>query len=213
MVFHRAASTLRQRPRCARRSASAASSCSDIRTACVHARTILPPHQAPIAHRSVPSSPCHRSSVPASFAVSRNDSRRCRHRAANEAEVDPVGALEADRLERCRDPTLHVGEVRGEHHVAAPLPHLELVGERARRLAEVGAGDHVEHNLPRRADRLQQWPERLQPATDVEVERQRSTRQKPIVFRAANPSTEPATSAAPGCLTWSRRQPQISPTR
>src|SRR5712691_3294567 len=142
------------------------------------------------------------------------------HRAADEAKVDPVGRLEADRLERCRDPALHLGEVRGEDHVATSLPHLELVGERARRLAEVGAGDHVEHDLLRRADGLQQRPERLQATADAEVERQRSTRQKPIRLprgepergagdeRRARPSHVVATTAAgfPGSVTQNRVQ-------
>src|SRR5205807_7175804 len=67
-----------------------------------------------------------------------------------------------------------------EHHVAAPLPYLELVCERARGAAEVGAGDHVEHNFRGGSDRLHKRSERLQAPSDAQVERQRTVRQKPI---------------------------------
>src|SRR5207247_5050140 len=121
----------------------------------------------------------------------------------------------------CRgDSALHFGEVRGQHHVASLLPDLELVGERARRLAQVGAGDHVEYNLLRRTDSLQQRPEGLQPATSFEVERQRPTRQQPIRLprgeresragdeNRASPSHVDATTAAgfPSSVTQSRVQ-------
>ena len=57
-----------------------------------------------------------------------------------------------------------------------------------------GTRDHVEHDLLRRADRLQQRPERLQPA-NVEVERQCSTRQQTIGL----PRGEPERGAGDEC--------------
>src|SRR5262245_1561436 len=99
-----------------------------------------------------------------------------RHRTADEAEVDSVGALEADGLDGGRDSALHLREVGGERHVAAPLPYLEFPGERTRSAAEVGAGDDVEHDLRGGGYRLYERAERLQPPPDAEVERQVAAR-------------------------------------
>src|SRR4029453_4307724 len=73
-----------------------------------------------------------------------------RHRAPHEAEVDAIRALEADRLERGSRPALHPREVGSEHHVAASLPHVELVCHGPWRTAEVGGGDQVEDDVLRR---------------------------------------------------------------
>src|SRR5262249_8224454 len=63
--------------------------------------------------------------------------------AADEPEVDPAGPFESHGFEGGGGSALDSRVVGRKHHVAAPLPDLQLVGERPRCPAEVGRGDHV----------------------------------------------------------------------
>src|SRR6266498_594840 len=49
------------------------------------------------------------------------------HGAAHQPEVDTAWALEADGLDGGRHETTHSSEVRGQDHVRAALPHLQLL--------------------------------------------------------------------------------------
>ena len=101
-------------------------------------------------------------------------SRSVRNRSTNEAEVDGVGALEADRLDGdgCLSAT-QVSEVFGEHHVAAAFENSVLVLHGMRGLAEVGRRDDVEDRIGVCDDlRLDgsEWPE-SSPDTQVRTPR------------------------------------------
>src|SRR5437764_3508861 len=75
------------------------------------------------------------------FTVFRLELERLRevwHRPAHEPELHELRTLEADRLERRRDRLTHRRVVRGQHHVGAAYPHLQLVPECTRRPAQVG---------------------------------------------------------------------------
>src|SRR5205823_4232560 len=86
----------------------------------------------------------------------------------------------ADRLESGRGATFDLCEVGCEYEVAAALPDLQFVAERAWRPAEVGGGDHFEDGLGRRSDGPLDWSERLQASPDAEIERQGAARQKAV---------------------------------
>ena len=73
--------------------------------------------------------------------------------------------LEANGLHRRhREPGRDAREVCGQHEIGAALDHLELAAQRARRPAEVGRRDDVEHNLGRSSDVERDRPERPDPA-------------------------------------------------
>ena len=66
-----------------------------------------------------------------------------------------------------------------EHHVSAPLKHLDLVAQRARCPTQVGVGNHVEDHVGPRSDRLHERTGVLlsSPDADADVERQRTLRE------------------------------------
>jgi hypothetical protein len=68
----------------------------------------------------------------------------------------------------------------GERHVGAALPYLELAGKWLRRASEVGRCDHVEDELRRGGNPLDDRTEGLVTATDPDIDGQCAPRKQAI---------------------------------
>lgn len=66
------------------------------------------------------------------------------NRPTDEAEMDAFGPLKANGLDRARNAALDLREMRGEDHVRATFPNLELVFHRTGCLLKVRTRDDVE---------------------------------------------------------------------
>ena len=102
-------------------------------------------------------------------------------RPADEAEADPVRAVELDRLHSRGDQAAaDRGAVRGEHEVGAAFEDADLVGQGPRGSAQVGLGDDVEDDLAGRGDVDLPGIERAGPAADAQVERDGTSDQSEV---------------------------------
>jgi hypothetical protein len=150
--------------------------------------------------------------VPAGTGAQLVGLRDVRQGAAQQPEGEAVRALEADGLDGRRGDSPGGGHVRRECHVAAALPHVELVLRRAWSAAQVGTGDHVEDGLGRGGDRALDRTERPDAAADTEVERERPADEervtaRPAASRSRTPRTRSSYADAPRC----RRRPSAPP--
>src|SRR6266511_4942612 len=126
---------------------------TDLRTARSQCRATTRPHAAPMAQKSVPSSPRQVRIVPSSPSSSAKVSTTCGTGPRTTRKSMRSGGCKADGLDSRRHPALDRREVRGEDHVRTALPHLERALERSRSSTEIRGCDHVEHDLTRRRDR------------------------------------------------------------
>src|SRR6266545_3328621 len=103
-----------------------------------------------------------------------------RHGAADEPEVDPLGRLETDGLERRRHHRAHGREVLGENHVRAPFQNAQLALERSRCLLQVRGRDHLEDELAGRRDLPREGTERSHRPADAELDRERAAHEEGV---------------------------------
>jgi hypothetical protein len=87
-----------------------------------------------------------------------------------EAKVDALRSLKANGLDRAGGAALDLCEMRGENHVRAAFPDVEVILYRARRLPEIWAGDHVEDGFTIGRDLPRHGSEVTNPPADVAVD-------------------------------------------
>jgi hypothetical protein len=125
-----------------------------------------------------------------------------RNRAADQPEVNPFRPGEVDRLDGGGDqPVADRGAVGGEHHVGAGLQDAHLLPHRTGGAAQVGLGDHIEHDLASRADHDRGWSERPDSAADAEVDRNGTGDQSEVASRGGQrrqPGHQPGPDQKPG---------------
>src|SRR6266545_3124776 len=118
--------------------------------------------------------------------------------AADEPEVDPLGRLETDGLERRRHQRAQGREVLRQNHVRAPFQNAQLALEPVRRPAQIRRRDHLEDELTRRRDLPREWTERSHRPAQAELDRERAAHEEGVEADPHPPECGERDTSSPG---------------